>query len=55
MGNMVIPGKMLIDDAAQEFESGDLLNEGVAKCNLQWPQILARERCVGGVLRLGRT
>ena len=34
MNNMVIPGKMLIDDAAQEFESEDLLNEGVDKCNI---------------------
>ena len=36
MGDMIIPGEVVINDAAKKFKTPDLLNWSVEEFNLKW-------------------
>lgn len=41
MADVISPGEVVVDDAAQKLKSPDLLNLVVAKSNLEWGSTLA--------------
>ena len=41
MADMIIPGEMIVNNAAKELEGPDLLNVMVAKNNLKWGRTFA--------------